>query len=419
MAQLRILHVIPSLRQGAGGPTTACVALCEALAARGNSAHILTTDAGGFFTDSEHSFSGRAVAGPSITYYRTLPPRQYELSLGLIRRLKAEVPRADVVHIHALYRPHLVAARYAMRSEVPYFVQPHGVFNPYHRKERAAQKAIFDLLVGRRYYRHAARFVYASGEECQNAKAAGVGAKSVVIPWGVGKEFLSTPKVSQLFARYPDLQSKRLITFLGRLTAKKGLEVVVEAFAAIAGQHQAAHLVVAGPDEDGTGMTAQRQVRALGLSGRVSFLGLVTGDHKVELLQGSSGFVLPSRDESFGVAVAEAMAAGTPVVVTPEVAVHGAVEKAQAGFVVPRKPAAVSQALDRLLTDDGLATQLGRNGKTFARSEFCWDQIAARFEAAYCSARDERLGLSALRSGRVPARSCTTQARWRRQTGRS
>ena len=143
-----------------------------------------------------------------------------------------------------------------------------------------------------------------------------------------------------------------------------------------------AHLVVAGPD-DGAGDDLAARIASLGLGHRVSLPGLLTGGPKSALLRRSRVVALPSEDESFGVAVAEAMCAGTAVVVTEGVAIHHEVAAARAGLVVPPAAEPLARALLAFVDDEQLAAEAGRNGRTLARSRWTWRQVAADLERMY------------------------------------
>jgi glycosyltransferase involved in cell wall biosynthesis len=186
-----------------------------------------------------------------------------------------------------------------------------------------------------------------------------------------------------LAARHPELAGRTLVCFLGRLTASKRLDLLIEAFAEVAAAEQAAHLAVAGPDEEGLGSELRASVARLGLEGRVSFLGLVTGPAKAALLGRSRVLVLPSQGEGFGLAVAEAMAAAIPVVVSEGVALHREVAAAGAGLVVPLAPRPLAAAVLRFVGDAELAARCGANGRALAWTRLSWDQAAAGLERIY------------------------------------
>ena len=114
--------------------------------------------------------------------------------------------------------------------------------------------------------------------------------------------------------------------------------------------------------------------------------GLVTGHAKVALLRRSDVFVLPSRDENFGVTVAEALGARTAVIVTRGVALHEAIERNNAGLVADRTPDAVASALRQVLSDDQLRTRLADNGRALVERSYSWDTACKRLEEMYVAA---------------------------------
>jgi glycosyltransferase involved in cell wall biosynthesis len=165
---------------------------------------------------------------------------------------------------------------------------------------------------------------------------------------------------------------------LGRINWKKGLDRPILALAALPG----ARLVVAGPDEGSHRLELEGLARQTGTADRVRFLGPVAGADKVTLLRGARALVLTSASENFANAVLESMAAGRPVVVTPEVGLAQVVREADCGLVVPGDPESLEAALRRLLDDPGLAEAMGRRGRA-AATAFAWPEVARRMEAVY------------------------------------
>ena len=138
-----------------------------------------------------------------------------------------------------------------------------------------------------------------------------------------------------------------------------------------------------GPDDEGIGSRMQREVERLGLEDRVSFPGMVVGAEKAKLLAEFDVFVLPSADESFGIAVAEAMAAGVPVLITEHVALAADVEGAGAGLIAPRTDEGFATALRGLLSDPREARRIGSAGRTFALRNYSRSASMAALEQIY------------------------------------
>jgi glycosyltransferase involved in cell wall biosynthesis len=375
---LRILHVIGSLDPRYGGPSIATPRMCAALAARGHHVELLTTSPDG---PAEMSVDGVAVA-----YRRLHWPLNWGASAGLGRWLHRRVREFDVVHIHGLYLFHTWwAARCCRRAGVPYVVSPHGTLDPWHLAHHRWRKAIYTWLLEARLLRAAAAMHYASAVEHEHAiRHLGPVPRGFVVPLGV-----DSPPARRaagdggLFVRHPELADCTLVCFLGRITAKKRVDLLVEAFADVAAADAAAHLAVAGPDDEGLGVRVRAHVADLGLNGRVSFLGLVTGAAKAALLERSRVLVLASEDESFGVAVAEGMAASLPVVVSEGVALHHEVAAAEAGAVTPLAPGPIAAAVLRFVKDSELAAEAGAKGRALVRAQMTWRQAAAGLEHMY------------------------------------
>jgi glycosyltransferase involved in cell wall biosynthesis len=204
-----------------------------------------------------------------------------------------------------------------------------------------------------------------------------------VIPIGIPADDLRQPVPAEFSLGAGIGIGTQVITFLGRISAKKGVPLLIEAFRRIAPAFPQAQLVIAGPDDEDLGRDLRSSIATAGLVDRVTFLGVVTGIEKRALLQRSDVFVLASAAESFGIAVVEAMAVGCPVVVSPEVAIEDVVRRTGAGLVVDRDPSAIANAIAAILSDSGRAEAMGRAGRRTVDQQFSWPVVATQMEAMY------------------------------------
>ena len=389
---MRILHVIATLDPAYGGPANIVPHMCGALARRGHRVEIFTHRNG----NAEAEKSVDTGDGVTTTWHATRGPRSYPISAAMARSLQQRISDFDVVHVHGLYRFHtLLASRLCRRRHVPYVIQAHGTLDPYHRAIRRWRKALYCLLVENGNLAAAAAIQYTTTREQRFAVKAGVRTPGYVIPIGVEPSLFEDgphdgDSSEALAPLIPEVRGRVLITFLGRLTEKKGLDVLCKAFGVVSRGNAFAHLVIAGPDDEGLGADVRRWVADSGIQGRVFLPGIVTGQTKKALLDASTVFVLPSKDESFGVAVVEALAARVAVVVTPGVALHEELERAEAGLVVERSPEAVGHAILRLLRDDGLRRRLGENGRSLVEHSYSWDRISEQLEGMYMDVMENR-----------------------------
>lgn len=392
---MRILHVIASLAPRYGGPSTVAPEMCRALLDRGHQVELLTTDRDGRGRLPVPTARPVDWHGVPTTFFRAHWPHSYAASVGLGAALRKRVVEFDVVHVHSLYLFHAFAAgRWCRRVGVPYVVRPHGTLDPYHRSTHRWRKALYTTLVERRILDAAAGIQYTSTVERDHAEPLGFRSPGFVVPLGVDASALnrSADHDVTLVERRPQLASSAIVTFLGRLTHKKRLDVLLEAFGMAAAAHPDAHLVVAGPDDEGIGRLLRARISALGLDRRVWLPGLVTGEAKATLLQRSMVVVLPSEDENFAVSVVEAMATGCPVVVTDGVALHREIADSRAGLVVPLQAEAVCAAICRLMEDQALATSMGDRGRSLVQSRFLWSVVAVELERMYEQAIERSAG---------------------------
>jgi glycosyltransferase involved in cell wall biosynthesis len=233
--------------------------------------------------------------------------------------------------------------------------------------------------VERRTLHRAAGLHVTSALEAEEANRLGLRLPPVfIVPNGVEPAaYRPEAPVSPAIRRL--LENGPFFLFLGRLSWKKGLDRLIPALS----QAPGAALAVAGNDEEGIRPRLERLATDMGVVDRVAFLGPVDDDDKAALLHRAAALVLPSYSENFGNSVLESMAAGRPVVVTPEVGLAGAVREAGAGIIVDGDPARLGSALRDLLADPEWADALGRRGAEEAARLFGWAAVAAEMEQVY------------------------------------
>ena len=392
---MRALHVIGWLAPRYGGPAGWVPQLSVEVARRGHEVEIVTTNADG--SGALDVPLGRALdwAGATTTFHPLSAPRRYLTSWPMVADLWRRMAAFDVVHIHSLYRFHTIAAAVIARHRhVPYVIQAHGALDPWHRGRRRRAKDLYHRLVDDPIIRGAAAIVCTSRREEQSIRDLGYRAPIWVIPGAIDANALREPAAADLLDYTGIHSNARVITFLGRISSKKGVPLLVESFGHTAAAFPDAHLIVAGPDDEGIGQGLMPVIAKAGLSGRVSFIGVVAGSAKRALLQRSDVFVLPSADESFASAVAEAMAVGCPVVVSPHVAIENVVRESGAGLVAERNSAEIARAIGTILADPAAALAMGEGGRRVVDAQFAWPSVVGEFEAMYEAVIAARRGRS-------------------------
>jgi glycosyltransferase involved in cell wall biosynthesis len=374
LGPMNVLHVIPSVAARTGGPAFSVVEASLALQDAGAHVSIFSTDLAEAASAPTHS---RAVAADlpagagalDIRLYPVRRPQRFAFSPQLGRALAASVAGYDVVHIHSLYLfPQYAAYRQSARKGIPYIVAPCGALDPYLRNRHRKLKAATDLVWQRSMLDHAAAIHYKTDDEAQLAADVLLSPVSYVAPNGIRmSEFQDLP-ASELF-RTNELGGHigPLVLFMGRLSHKKGLDVLIRAFAALRGNIDAAHLVIAGPDDERLIPSLTRLARSEGLESEITFVGMLNKRRRLEALAAADIFALPSHTENFGNAVLEAMASGVPTVISDAVNIAAEVEAARAGVV--RRPTVedFAEAMSLLLSNPAEADELARRGREFAR----------------------------------------------------
>lgn len=379
---LRILQCLPSIGSQSGGPVRSTLANCQALHAvvPRTRTLLLSTDLG-LSRQWERQVRGELSAGMELRLFRGWGRHTVAFSPGLIHWLWRHVHEFDLVVVRALFHPLSSSCALVARSRrIPYVIEPHGTLSEYtfvHRNSRA--KSIYWAHVDRPLVNGAAGIRFTSATEREEAMRLSIRAPDAVIPHPV-----SFPAERNTDAdREPDL-----MLFLGRLHRVKGLEVLFEAFKLLRSTQVSVRLVVAGSGPPRYERELQRRMIDLGIADAVHFIGFVDQAAKKALLSRASLFVLPSRQENFSVAVAEAMGAGVPVVVTRGVGIHNEIETYGAGLVVDRNPVDLAGAIQMILADPSRSSRMGNAARRLVEERFGLSTVGIQLAQFYRSAAD-------------------------------
>jgi glycosyltransferase involved in cell wall biosynthesis len=369
----RVVHVTAGLAARTGGVAASVVGYCRALDRCGIESTVLTTDLPGPATApaSRRVESHELPEGAADLDIRIFPaqhPHRLAYSPKLARALRLELQHADLVHVHSLWLyPTFTAAREARRADVPYVVSPHGTLDPALRGRGRARKAATQFLWQRQMLAHAAAIHFTTEAEARLARDLTGDRPTIVAPNPVDCARLAElPPNEEFRAAYLDGTTGPVVLNLGRISAHKQLDILVKAFA-LASAGTSARLVVAGPDDEGVTADLEALAARLGIADRVAFPGPLYGHAKLAALAAADIWALPSRSENFGVAVAEALAAGIATVVSPGVNVAEELATAGAAIVADATPAAFAAALTRLLDDARLRGRIAERGRAHAR----------------------------------------------------
>jgi glycosyltransferase involved in cell wall biosynthesis len=378
-----------------GGPPVKVRALAEGLARRSHEITVLTADWGLDQRQCDSPNEPPARLGPfgyecttngvNTVYLPTwLHFRAASWNPALARFLRARLQDFAIAHIFGLYDllgPH-VAADCRMRN-IPYIVEPIGMFVPIVRN--LFLKNIYHRLWGRKMLARASAIVATAEQERDELIAGGLPAEKILLR----RNGVEPPQVLPergVFRRSLNVPpNAKLILFLGRLSQKKSPDLLLKAFAKLpqttASASSAPHLAYVGPDEAGMKSGVQQMARDLAVSDRVHFSPPISGDAKWSAYCDADIFVLPSQNENFGNTAAEAVAAGTPVIITDQCGIAPLL-KDVAGLVVRHDEEDLTLALSRLLEDNQLYGKL-RNGCAAAMATLGWEEPLQEMDQIY------------------------------------
>lgn len=369
----RVLHVVPSFAPAYryGGPIVSVLELSRATAAAGIDIDVATTNADG--PDDLEVPTDRWVRfeGLPVRYFRRWPRTGYACSFDLAWFLRTHIRDYDVVHVTSTFSfPSIAAGLAARAAGVPYIVSPRGSLQGWSLAQKRWKKLPYWLMLERRHLERAAAIHATADIEEQEVKAVLPGARVLLVPNGVN---LITPP---LVPRRP-----KTIVFLGRIHRKKGFDVLIPALSQLERLLPGTETIIAGPDDDGEWARVEAMLRSAVPQPNVRYVGPVHGDSKYELLASAAAFVLPSHSENFGMAVVEALACGTPVVVSRKCPWRS-VEERGAGFWINNTPEECAHALRAILSDPDGARRMGEAGRRLA-ALFQWPELGRQMARSY------------------------------------
>lgn len=359
-----------------GGISTTLPRFCKAVAAVNRQQISLI----GFCHPAEQPAT---LPGPEVPVSRLpLARMRWSWDTQLRSQLQGLIAAADGVHIHGLWQEHCTrSAAVAQALNRPYIVSAHGMLERWALQNKRWKKEIYSRLIQRPVLRRAHCLHALTQTEAEDYRRYGMQTPVFVIPNAVEIPGQADPALIRQL--YPELKDKCLVLFLGRIHYKKGLELLCQAWAGICRRFDDVHLVLAGPDFEGTLPRITSLASDLGISDRMTFTGMLRGEQKWSALAAAGLFVLPSYSEGFSIAILEALGMAKPVIVTrqcnfPEIASRGC------GWVIDPDAAQLESSLaEALMTPRRTLAAMGSEGRRLVRERYSWDAVGRQMADAY------------------------------------
>lgn len=368
---MKLLRTIRSANPAHGGPIEGIRQSSAVLLEQGHEVEIASLDSPDESWLRDFSFPVHALGPGRGSYGFAARYRHW---------LEENAGKFDAVLVHGLWQYSSYGVWQAIASKrPPYFVFPHGMLDPWFKRTyplKHLKKLLYWPWGEYRVLRDAAAVLFTSEEERRaaresfalykcNERVVNYGTAGPQVELGAARE--------EFFNRFAELRGKRILLFLSRLHVKKGCDLLLDAFQQVLSArlpNESLHLVMAGPclsDE----YLNELKLRA-GSGRNVTFTGMLSGNLKWGAFAAADVFILPSHQENFGIAVAEALACGTPVLVSNKVNIWREIVEDGAGFADEDDLAGTARLLTRWLSLDPTAADEMRRA---ARASF-----AARFE---------------------------------------
>jgi glycosyltransferase involved in cell wall biosynthesis len=370
---LKVLHTISSLSRGSGGPSRSVTSICNQLGNAGVSVNLLAV--GHIQECVDWVLPNPANANLVLSQGWSVPGLKVRFCPGFIREIEKLHAENDfnLIHDHGLWLPNNHASsKAAMKLNIPFVLSTRGMLEPWALKYRGWKKKVV-WWAWQKAAVESAAFLHATAkEEANNLRSLGFKNPIAIIPNGV-----SLPEYCATHTE----KKERIALFLSRIHPVKGIMNLIDAWER--SKFKGWKLLIVGPDENGHKYEVQRKVSAAGLNHQIEFVGSVDGDAKWKLFEKSSLFVLPSFSENFGIVIAEALAAGVPVITTKGTP-WGDLIQHNCGWWIDIGIEPLESALREAMSlSDSERLAMGQLGRELVEKNYSWPKIAGDMSNTY------------------------------------
>ena len=388
---MKVLHIIPSVAAVRGGPSQAVIEMVRGLRSQDVDAEIVTTNDNGkdLLDVPLYELTDRLeeYANVPIRFFPRFSPninavREFAFSGALTTWLWQHVTEYDLVHVHAIFSyASTIAMAIARIKNVPYITRPLGQLCEWSLQQSKLRKQIYLNVIERSNLLHSKSLHFTAEQEKTEFNQLGLNIPNFILPHGV---YVPTPILDaktqvRKILHIPD--QRPIILFMSRIHPKKGLEYLISALGKLKESNFA--LVIAGSGDPDYVNQIKDLLETHDICDHTHMIGFVKSETKNLYLQGADIFALTSHSENFGIAAIEALAAGTPVLITDGVAIAPMVKEQAIGYVTKLDVEAIASIIQEFFDHPDIARQKGDRATLYIAEHYSWAKITRRLMAVY------------------------------------
>ena len=384
---MNILQISPSYYPAIkyGGPIQSVHYLNKALVSKGVDVNVITTNAG-----QESDFKATKlknykidngyylIDGVRVKYMNYSGYEHYNFSIPLLLELNKIISKYDIIHIIAIWNfPVLVGGLLSILKNKPYIISPKGsIYKETIELKSYFKKKIYWSLFAKHYLNKATAIHFTTNDEEKKViNYLKIKNRSLLVPNGIDLTKIKYKK-NELIKF-----DKEYILSLGRISKKKGFDLLIPAFSRLLKEHDLV-LIIAGPDNEGYKKEVDKLIAKENIETSVIYTGLIS-DGKWSLYKNALMFVLPSYSENYGMSVVEAMACKTPVVISDKVGIYNEVEEAEAGVIVKTNVESLYEGMKQLIENKELRKTISINGRKLVEEKYDIEKVADQMIEQY------------------------------------
>lgn len=389
---MKVLHVIPAYETSwafGGGTIKAVSQMCRGLVKQGLDVTVYTTNAdgkGGYFdVPLEEPVD---LGGVKVWYFNccSFGVKKAFYSKSLAKKLENTVKDFDIVHVAAFWQLIQLSVRRACRKfKVPYVFSTHGCLMEWGVGKKTWKRFLYWYLFVRPTLLKANAIHYVSnGEYSESMKTFKNDLPSYIVPnCLMSDDYIVEPEKKKNFRESLDIPKDAfIISFLSLIRPRKGLELLIKAFSKL--NSDSIFLLIGGATESLEYLkTLKEMCWDYGIDQKVKWFGLVEPQELTSFYAASDLFVFPSFEEAFGMVVVEAMACGTPVLISKGVPIWQEILEDNAGLVIDFSPQDIADKIEKLASDRSLLQSLSENASQSVRNRYDSDAVASLMKKCY------------------------------------